>query len=332
MAKKNLRSLPEKLLNFFITHQLDVYGQKIALGCSGGLDSTVLAHLLHQLQSQLKFEVSLLHFNHDLRGNSSDQDEKHVKKLSESLGFKFKAQKKSVGLSAQKEKKSIEVSAREARYAFFEKTLKKEKISILVTAHHAEDQIETLFLNFIRGTGLEGLTGIDPVSTRKSFVLIRPLLDVSKDELKAYANKKQLTYCEDHTNQETRFWRNKIRHEIIPRVKEINPGIHSSFKQMTQLMRSELNEIHRQLQKIYPTCLLKQTQTSIVLQSKKLYTLPYREQRWVVREACRQLQGHTRDVSFEWVENFLTRQLNCIRLKDHYLVGSKEVIQKSKNS
>jgi tRNA(Ile)-lysidine synthase len=204
------------------------------------------------------------------------------------------------------------VAAREARYDFFEKTLTKNKIPYLLTAHHADDQTETLLMNFIRGTGLEGLKGIEPMANRDGYTLLRPFLTEERAKILQYLSAQNISYREDSSNADPAFWRNKIRHQILPLVKTINPGINHSLTQMVEIVREELVEQEKSVRGLFKLCLLKQTQKEIQLSASKLYTLPLAQQRRVIRKAYSELKGDLRDISFDFVKNFMTNQLDCL--------------------
>jgi len=205
--------------------------KKLLIAVSGGLDSIVLSHLLHRL----KFTVSLAHCNFRLRGKDADQDEVFVKELGNQLSVPVFTTSFETEKVATQEKQSIQVAARELRYKWFHEIIEENKLDFLLTAHHADDNLETFLINTIRGTGLDGLTGIP----EKNENIIRPLLPFSREQIEKYAKDHSLKWREDSSNIETKYLRNKIRHAIIPILKELNPGLLSSFaKTQENLMGS----------------------------------------------------------------------------------------------
>lgn len=186
---------------------------------SGGIDSVVLLHAL----LKLKYECVVAHCNFHLRGKESDGDEKFVQRLAENYNCPFVKTDFNTTRFAQEQHLSIEMAARELRYKWFEDVRQKEQCQCIAVAHHANDSIETFFLNLTRGTGISGLTGIKP----KNNFVVRPLLCCFRNEIEKYACEHQLSSCFDSTNNDTKFKRNAIRHQIVPQFEQLN----SSFQE-----------------------------------------------------------------------------------------------------
>ncbi len=200
---------------------LDLLQQKIGIAISGGVDSVVLAHLLHCCGAK----ISLLHCNFMLRGVASDGDQSFVKRLAEEFKVPFYTIEFNTKNYAEAHKMSIQVAARELRYRWFEQMADLYKLDVIVTAHHNDDNLETFIINLSRGTGLEGLTGIPKINN----LFVRPLLPFSKQDIIDYAEKHQLQWREDASNAETKYLRNKIRHKIVPVLKELHPEVLENF-------------------------------------------------------------------------------------------------------
>ena len=209
--KKHIEdSFPELLNSHFI------------IACSGGLDSTVLVELCHKAQLQF----SIAHCNFRLRGEASDGDETFVRDLAEKQNKEvFITHFDTLGYVNQ-HKVSVQMAARELRYAWFEQLLSQNNKSYLLTAHHANDVLETFIINLSRGTGIDGLTGIPA----KINYLRRPLLPFSREELEHFAHVEEMEWREDASNADTKYLRNKIRHEIIPALNELHPTFSDNFK------------------------------------------------------------------------------------------------------
>lgn len=195
---------------------------KLLLGVSGGIDSMVMTHLLHSLD----YNIAIAHCNFHLRGQESDDDKKFVKQYAEKLGIDFYHVDFNTKEIAMKETKSIQMVARYLRYNWFEKVRKENKFDYIAIAHNADDTIETFFINFIRGTGLRGLTGIK----NKSGNIVRPLLFASRTDIETYAEKNKLKFREDSSNSDVKYMRNSIRHEIIPLMQKLNPAFRNTFR------------------------------------------------------------------------------------------------------
>ena len=199
--------------------------QSFLLACSGGLDSVVLTHLCQKA----KLDFSLAHCNFNLRGSESDGDEVSVKRLARDLMLKLFVTHFDTNGYVIKNKVSVEMAARELRYAWFAEIMNENDFKTLVTAHHADDDLETFIINLSRGTGIEGLKGIPA----KNSGIARPLLPFSRAQILSYAKEEKLHWREDSSNQETVHLRNKIRHEVVPKLKELHPTFLENFK-MTQ--------------------------------------------------------------------------------------------------
>jgi tRNA(Ile)-lysidine synthase len=190
--------------------------KKLLIAISGGLDSVVLTHLF----SALNYTISLAHCNFKLRETASDLDEKFVRNISQKT-YVFETEK-----YAKESKTSTQIAARELRYTWFQEIIKKNNFDFVLTAHHADDNLETFLINLTRGSGLDGFTGIPEINGN----IIRPLLPFSRAEIMEYAKENKIEWREDASNATTKYIRNKIRHQVVPVLKEINPSLLTSFQ------------------------------------------------------------------------------------------------------
>ncbi|MTE25409.1 tRNA lysidine(34) synthetase TilS [Winogradskyella ouciana] len=195
---------------------------KVIIAISGGIDSVVLAHLC----KKLNLDFSLAHCNFNLRDEESDADEVFVLDLAEDLDVEVFVQNFDTEAYAKDFKRSIQMAARELRYNWFAELAEQLKFDYILTAHHADDNLETFLINFTRGTGLNGLTGIP----MKNENIVRPLLPFSRQEIEAYAKENQIKWREDSSNSSRKYLRNKLRHEVVPILKDINPQLLDSFQ------------------------------------------------------------------------------------------------------
>lgn len=204
-------------------------GKRFLLAFSGGLDSVVLGNLMKV--SGISFDAA--HCNFHLRGDESLRDERFAAGQAVRWGVKLlKADFDTAGY-ARRKKISIEMAARELRYGWFAEAVEKGKYAGVVTAHHGDDQVETVLLNLTRGTSLDGLLGMAP----RSGPVLRPLLPFSREELAQYARQAGLEWMEDSTNALTDYTRNKLRHQVLPVLKEINPSLVGSLYENTGYLR-----------------------------------------------------------------------------------------------
>ncbi len=195
--------------------------KKLLLAVSGGIDSMVLVHLCAQLK--LNFEV--VHCNFMLRGAESDAETQFIESFCSSNGILIHTKYFDTNTIAANTKESIQITARNLRYHWFQEIMSLG-FDYVLTAHHLDDSLETVLINFSRGTGLEGLTGIPAQNGN----IIRPLLPFSREEIEHFAEKNQIQWREDSSNASDKYLRNKIRHSIIPLFKELNAGFTDSFQ------------------------------------------------------------------------------------------------------
>ena len=215
-----------------IAHQFPFLGnKKLLLATSGGLDSMVMAHLFHQLD----YTIALAHCNFQLRGLESFGDQKFVQEYADANDIPVFITQFDTQAFANDYKLSTQVAARDLRYNWFYELLETEDFDYVLTAHHADDNIETFLINLSRGTGLDGLTGIPA----ENGSVIRPLLLFSREEITNYAKENKIEWREDSSNALNKYVRNKIRHDLVPLLKELNPHFMASFqKTQTYLQES----------------------------------------------------------------------------------------------
>ena len=217
---------------------LKIDNKKLILALSGGIDSMVLADLL----LQAKADFVLAHCNFHLRGEESDGDERFVRDYASRNGLTIYVKHFDTEAYAKEHGISIEMAARDLRYAWFEELRQQLGYHYIAVAHHADDQLETFFINLFRGAGIRGLKGMQPINGP----IVRPLLDVSRAEIQQYAEEHHLEWREDHTNAETVYLRNKIRHELMPLIDHISKeGRGAILKSMNHLAAE--NELYREL-------------------------------------------------------------------------------------
>ncbi len=205
--------------------------KKLLLAVSGGIDSMVLLDLFYKL----RFDICIVHCNFQLRGKESDADEMLVRKICQDRYIPYFIESFDTTEFAKINKLSIQLAARKLRYDWFQEIISLG-FDYVLTAHHLDDNVETFLINFTRGTGLEGLTGIPAQNGN----IIRPLLPFSREEIENYAQANQIQWREDSSNASDKYFRNKLRHNIVPTLKELNTGFLDSFQNtLHHLQQSE---------------------------------------------------------------------------------------------
>ena len=207
-------------------------GKKILIACSGGLDSVVLSRLF----KELNYDISLAHCNFSLRGKESDEDEKFVILLADKLSIPIFNKKFNTKAYKIKHKLSTQVAARQLRYQWFDEVCTKHSFDYLATAHHLDDDLETFLINLSRGTGLRGLMGIPLINDK----IIRPFLNFPRADILHYAKEKNSPWREDSSNQTSDYLRNKLRIEVIPRLKEVDHNLLNGFHQTQKYLNDSM--------------------------------------------------------------------------------------------
>jgi tRNA(Ile)-lysidine synthase len=238
---------------------------KLFLAVSGGLDSMVLLHLFQQLP----YDIAVLHCNFQLRGLESFGDQNFIQNYCNENNIPVFVTQFDTEAFAKDYKLSTQVAARELRYSWFYELLESENFDYILTAHHADDNLETFIINLSRGTGLEGLIGIPEQNDK----IIRPLLPFSREEILKYAQENNIEWREDSSNASNKYLRNKIRHDLVPILKEINPDFLMAF-QKTQSYLQESKEMVEDASIIIYQQVAKQVDDEIHFDLNQLKKLP----------------------------------------------------------
>ncbi len=209
----------------------------VTVALSGGADSVALLSVLLSIKDELGFSVSAAHLNHSLRGEESDRDEQYVRALCKRLSVPLTVERADIKAFVKHSKMSIELAARQVRYEFLERVSK----GLIATAHTANDNIETVLHNMARGTGVTGVCGIPPKRGR----FIRPLINVTRQQVEAYCEVNGLKFCVDSTNSDEAYTRNFIRHSIVPKILEVNLGAVKNVAQMSEALRDDADYLRK---------------------------------------------------------------------------------------
>jgi len=238
-----------KVKAYIIDNNLINKGEKVLVALSGGPDSVCLLHILYKLKSDFNIELGAAHVNHMLRGNEAIEDEEYSRKLCESLGVEFFSTRIDIHKISKEKGISEEMAGREERYNFFKEIKLAKGYNKVAVAHNLNDQAETVIMNLMRGSGIEGLCGI---RVKRQGGIIRPVLCLSRDEIEEYCRINDLKPRIDKTNLENIYSRNKIRHDILPYMKEnFNENIIETINRMSKLIQIDNDYLNKEVELNY---------------------------------------------------------------------------------
>ena len=227
-------------------HKLLLKAHKALLAVSGGMDSMAMAELFRASS----YPFAIAHCNFQLRGQDSEDDQAFVEQQAEALGVDCYTARFDTEAYARQHKLSVQMAARKLRYDWLEETRKQTGCDAIATGHHLDDALETLLINLSRGTGIDGIKGIP----RKNRKVIRPLLFTGREEIARFIHEQKIPYREDHSNQETKYLRNKIRHQVLPLLKEINPELSVTIDEFFSRMQAASDFYHIKVEQARKAC------------------------------------------------------------------------------
>jgi tRNA(Ile)-lysidine synthase len=239
--------LVERVEETIRARRLFAQGERILVAVSGGLDSVVLLRLLHALAPKHRWRLVVAHFNHRLRGRASEADERFVRALATELQLPLVTGRADVRTRARRRGWSVEMAAREMRHAFLARAARRWRCRVIALAHQADDQVELFFLRLLRGTGVEGLSGMkwrSPSPAAPPLRLVRPLLEVGRRDLAEYARAQQIRFREDASNASPDMLRNRIRHELLPRLRRrFQPALNQTVLRTMAIAAAEAEAV-----------------------------------------------------------------------------------------
>lgn len=276
----------------------------ILVGVSGGPDSMGLLHLLNTLG----YRLAVGHLNHGLRPEA-EHDADIVRSHSEKLGLEFYIKDVDTNQYAQEQGMSIEEAGRALRYQFLSETAEKIGAAALAVGHTADDQVETVLMHLLRGSGLGGLRGMQVRSVNpynpELVSVVRPLLGIWREDVLAYCKKHDLKPIFDQSNQDTTFYRNQLRHELIPTLTEYNPKIKNVVWRMAETLRADYDILNIVIQEAWKNCILHEGKNAIAIDVDFFLTQPLGVQRGLARMVIAHHRPTLRDIDFAAVERFL---------------------------
>ncbi|WP_391118860.1 tRNA lysidine(34) synthetase TilS [Psychrobacillus sp. L3] len=229
----------QKVKKYIDKHKLIEKGERLLIACSGGADSVALVRVLHALQKDYAFDIAIVHTDHQLRGEESEEDMQFVQQLAEALQLPFYGTKIEVPKRVALEGGNVQVICREERYAFFEKIMEQHNYQKLVLGHHADDQIETVVMSLVRGLLSPSITGIPKIRPFSIGEIIRPFLCVTKDEIFDYIRLLHQTFRHDPSNDKHTYTRNRIRHKVVPLLVEENAHVSDKIQSFVEKQQQD---------------------------------------------------------------------------------------------
>lgn len=287
--------IAKTFLNTIKKYKMINAGDKILVGVSGGPDSMSLLHLLWTFQEKLEIKLLAAHLDHMFRGKESREDARFVEKICEDLGIPFFEEKINVPSYIKKTGFSPEDAARRVRYSFYKRQRKRLGIQKIALGHNRDDHEETVLMNILRGTGLEGLVGIDPVRD----CYIRPLIEVPRMIIEDYLEKHNIPYRIDKTNLQPDYFRNSLRLELIPLIKEkYCPHLGKSLRRLADVTRYDLAYIEDETKKVLSS-VAKCEGKKVLIYVDEFLSLHEAIKRRLIRKVVGQIAGNTKDFEYK---------------------------------
>jgi len=275
---------------------------KILVGVSGGADSICLLYVLHEFSKIKNFSLAIAHINHMARGNDSQSDAEFVAHISKKLELPFFLKEIDVQKESIKLKRSFQDTARVIRFQFFEETLGEMGGTKIALGHSADDQVETILLNMIRGAGLKGLIGMP--KTRGN--IIRPFLQIYRNEIESYLEERKISFRNDFSNNDTKYLRNKVRKELIPCLEGYNPAIRKNLNEMSQILEDDNFLLSQMTREIFNQNYFKENkEKKIVWNLENFMSYPVALQRRLIRETFFRISGEIQGITAFHVEQTL---------------------------
>lgn len=274
--------------------------ESVLLGVSGGPDSVALALAFLAIQNQYRLNLGIAHINHQLRGEESMRDETFVRKLAETHKIPFHLERVDVAALARKNRRSVEEAARDVRYDYFKRTCRENAYTKTALGHNLNDNAELILMNLLRGSGPRGLSGIP--HTRDNWI-IRPLMELSREEILDFLKAENQDHVTDSTNLETVYLRNRVRHLLLPLLeKEYNPGMTLNLNRLGRILRDEETWMESETTAVFDRSVIKSSDDELHLCLKSFNTLATALKRRVARKALEQVKSDLRRITLAHID------------------------------
>ena len=312
--------MEELVLKTIKKYDLIKSGDKIVLAISGGPDSIFMFNILYKLKAKLNFEIVVCHVNHMIREEAID-DENYVTDICKKFNIECFIKRIDVKKYANNNKIGTEEAGRIIRYDFFEEILKETSSNKIAIAHNKNDKVETIIMNLLRGTGIQGLRGIEPIRDNK---YIRPIIEIERKDIENYCQENNLQPRIDKTNFENIYTRNKVRNIVVPFIeKEFNPNIIESINRLSEIATEEDEYLNGITSTIYKQLLMKEIQDEIILELREFNKQDKVIKKRIILYTINKLMGSNNGIEKIHIEDLIKLCENNIGNK--YLTPNKKI-------
>lgn len=301
LRKRYSNNFLQNITQTIENYQMVQPGDSVLVGVSGGPDSSALLHALHTLAPRFSLKLGVAHLNHSLRPKDSHRDAEFTAALAAKCQLPFFLKTENVRKYQQQHKLSLEEAARRVRYRFYEDVAHKNHFNKIALGHHDDDNVELILMYLLRGSGPSGLSGIPPVRDGR---FIRPLIHVGRSEIMDFLETNGLKYVSDESNRDTRFLRNRIRHQLIPVLKKsYNPAVVPTISRLGSILRAEDEWIETLLDPLFEISTVTMKPDKISLSAVKLNNFHVAATRRIIRRAIGKVKGNLRRISFKHIDH-----------------------------
>jgi len=306
--EQHQQALKQRVSRFIQEEHLISSPSCLLVAVSGGPDSVCLLHILVELQEELGIALHIAHLNHKLRGAESDADARYVSQLASHLGLPFTIEERDVKAYQARKRISPEEAAREVRYTFLAQVAQSVGAKETAVGHTLDDHIETILMHLVRGTGIKGLQGLQPRTqwqpAENSLTVVRPLLQVSREETAQYCRQHGLKPRIDTSNLSLSPLRNRIRHQLLPLLQSYNPQVADALLRTARIAGEDLGFIDQQCLRLWPEIAQKQG-NAVILNKQGLLETPPVLQRYLLRMSIEELVGNIKDIEMRHIDDIV---------------------------
>ena len=307
--KRHQQTLAQRVLHFIQKEHLVSTPSCLLVAVSGGPDSVCLLHILAELREKLGITLHIAHLNHKLRGAESEADARYVSELAHRLGIPVTTEERDVKAHQARQHISLEEAAREVRYTFLSQVAQAIRAEEAAAGHTADDHTETILMHLVRGTGIKGLQGLKPRTqwqlAGNSITIVRPLLQISREETAEYCRQHHLAPRIDTSNLSLSPLRNRIRHQLLPLLKSYNPQVAEALQRTARIAGDDLGFIDQQCLQLWAEIAQKQGNV-IIIDKQRLLKSPSVLRRYLLRMSIEKLVGNIKDIEMRHIEDIMS--------------------------